>query len=174
MQRRKQMGFFELAQSRFSVRQMRPDRVPAGTRDQILEAARIAPTAGNRQPQRILVVEDEAGFQKIDAATACRFGAQLVFVVCYDKNEAWVRPFDGQDSGYVDASIVTTHMMLQAADLGLGTTWVMHFDPKAIVEGFGLPDGLVPVAVLPTGYPADEAAPSPKHGSRKEIGELTI
>ena len=68
--------------------------------------------------------------------------------------------------GDVDASIVTTQMMLEAAELGLGTTWVGYFDPAALRETYELPDYLVPVAILPVGYPAGDAAPSPFHEKR--------
>jgi hypothetical protein len=59
----------------------------------------------------------------------------VVLLVCFDKNGSWVRPFNGEHSGWVDASIVTAHMMLQAADIGLGSTWVMHFDAAKIRRG---------------------------------------
>ena len=59
----------------------------------------------------------------------------------------WVRNFDGKDSGDVDASIVATQMMLQAADLGIGTCWIGHFDPLRIKALLNIPDHIVPVAM---------------------------
>jgi nitroreductase len=160
------MEFKELSAARYSVRKFLDRPVEAEKLDLILEAGRKAPTAGNRQPQRILVVNREEGLKKVDLCTQCRFGAPVVFIVTYDKTEYWVRKFDGENSGQVDAGIVTTQMMLQAADIGLGTTWVMFFDPVKTVEEFKLPDTLVPVAFLPLGYPAPDAVPSDRHNQR--------
>jgi nitroreductase len=168
------MNFKELSTARYSVRQFKNKPVEQQDLDLILGAARNAPTAANKQPQRILVVQDEAGLAKADACTPCRFGAPLVFIICYDKNEAWVRKFDGADSGEVDASIVTSHMMLQAADLGLGTTWVMHFDPVKAREGFALPLNIIPVVFLPAGYPADDAQPAGFHSLRHSLEKLLL
>jgi nitroreductase len=168
------MHFRELAAARYSVRQFKNKPVERGDLELILEAARNAPTAGNKQPQRILVVSDGEGLAAIDACTPCRFGAPLVFIVCYDAAEAWTRKFDGADSGQVDAAIVTAQMMLQAADIGLGTTWVMHFDPAKTRELFALPEHIIPVAFLPTGYPADDARPAGFHEQRYALEKLLI
>jgi len=85
-----------------------------------------------------------------------------------------VRKFDGAKSGEVDASIATTQMMLQAADIGLGTTWVMAFDPAKTREAFALPPNIIPVAFLPTGYPAADAKPAPLHSQRHGLEKLLI
>ena len=63
----------------------------------------------------------------------------------------------------MDAAIVTTHMMLAAASLGVGTTWVMHFDPVAMRKEFALPVQYEAVALLVMGYPAADAQPAPAH-----------
>lgn len=168
------MDFRELAAARFSVRRFKDKPVEKDKVDIILEAARIAPTAANRQPQRILVISEAKGLAKIDACTPYRFAAPLVFLICYDRNECWVRTFDGADSGEVDASIVTTQMMLQAADIALGTTWVMHFDPVKTREEFALPANIIPIAILPTGYPADDAEPASYHRLRHPLDRLLL
>ncbi|MDR2477798.1 MAG: nitroreductase family protein [Treponema sp.] len=168
------MNFTELAAARYSVRQFKDTPVEPEKISRILETARIAPTAANKQPQRILVIQDKAGLKKIDACTPCRFAAPLVFIICYDKNETWIRKFDGANSGVVDAAIITTHMMLQAADTGLGTTWVMHFDPAKTSETFGLPPNIVPVAFLPAGYPANDAEMSGFHHQRQALEKILL
>ncbi|MFP3041719.1 nitroreductase family protein, partial [Treponema primitia] len=86
--------------------------------------------------------------------------------VCYDKNECWVRKYDGAKSGEVDASIVTTQLMYQAVELGLGTLWVMFFDPAKLIAEFAIPENLVPTALLILGYPADNAVPTDRHTQR--------
>jgi nitroreductase len=164
--------FSELATARYSLRAYSGQAVEQEKIDQLLEMVRVAPTACNNQPQRLLVVTDPDGLAGIDKATPCRFGAPLVFVVCYDSNECWRRSFDGEISGVVDASIVTTHLMLQAADIGLGTVWVMHFDPAVIREHFQLPEEVIPVALLPVGYPAPDAEPGPRHSEFKPLEGL--
>jgi nitroreductase len=160
------MNFDVLSAARYSVRTFKQIPVEPEKLSLILEAGRNAPTAANKQPQRILVITRKEGLEKIDRCTPCRFGAPLVLIICYDKNECWVRKFDGEQSGLVDASIVTTQMMLQAADLGLGSTWVMHFDPAAARTEFALPENLVPAAMLVMGHPSPESAPAEWHHIR--------
>ncbi|MDR0957828.1 MAG: nitroreductase family protein [Clostridiales bacterium] len=166
------MEFKELAAKRYSVRQFDEKPVEQEKIDMILESARIAPTAANRQPQKIKVITSEEELKKVDVCTPCRFKAPLVFLVCYDKSECWGRTFDSATSGTVDASIIITHMMLQAEDLGIGTTWVMHFDPKKAVEEFNLPENYIPISFLVAGYPAVDAVPAPGHSIRKKIEEI--
>jgi nitroreductase len=165
-------NFAELAAARYSVRSFLEKPVERDKADLILEAARSAPTAANRQPQRILVLDKPEQLAKVDLCTTCRFGASLVFLICYDRSSAWVRTYDSQDSGWVDASIVTTQMMLQAADLGLGSTWVMWFDPDETRTQFKIPEELIPVAFLPTGYPGPGAIPSAQHQERFPLDTL--
>jgi nitroreductase len=98
----------------------------------------------------------------------------VVFLVGYDSSVCWVRPFDGTKSGVVDASIVTTQMMLQAADIGLGTTWVMHFDPEQLAKEFPLPVNFVPVALLVLGHPAPDSTASERHTQRHPLGNLVF
>jgi nitroreductase len=111
---------------------------------------------------------------KVDECTSCRFGAPAVLLICYDKTVCWRRKFDGKSCGVSDACIVTTHLMLQAHDLGLGTCWVMYFDPAKAAELFGLPENVVPVAMLPIGYPAEDAAPAPMHGERLPLENMLL
>jgi nitroreductase len=165
------MTFQQLAEERYSLRQFRETPVEKEKIDLILKAAQRAPTACNNQPQRILVLESPEAILKLRQCTPCHFGAPMAFLICYDSALSWKRPFDGKDSGEVDAAIVCTQMMLQAQELGLGTTWVGYFDPEATVKEFALPAHIVPVAFLPTGYPAQDAAPADLHYSRKPLSE---
>ena len=166
--------FIELAKDRYSVRKYSDKKVEPEKLAQILEAARIAPTACNNQPQRIKVISAPEDLAKIDECTKCRFDAPMVLLICYDKAMVWKRKFDGADSGEVDASIITTHLMMEAEELGLGTCWVMHFDPAKVTELFALPDNIVPVAMLPMGYPAADVEPNSLHETRLSIEDLLI
>ena len=165
-------SFNDLAAARYSVRSFKAQSVEKEKEALIIEAGRAAPTAKNLQPQRIKVITGD-DLLKVDACTPCRFGAPLVFMVCYDTNVCWVRSFDKAKSGQVDASIVTTHMLFAAQDLGLGTVWVMHFDPAKAIEEFKLPENIIPVALLPVGYISDEAKPGPMHEVRQGL-DITL
>ena len=79
---------------------------------------------------------------------------------------------DGKNHGEIDASLATMQMMLQAADLGLGTTYVGMFEPEKLLAAFPEMQGLIPIALLPLGYPAEGAHPSRLHTQRKELSDL--
>lgn len=163
------MQFLDLAKERYSVRKFSDKPVEQEKLDLILEAGRIAPTAHNNQPQRILVLQGKEAMERLEPCTPYRFGQTLSLLVCYDKTASWKREeFDKADAGETDASIVTTHMMLQGQELGIGSTWVGHFDPQAVRETFDLPPHIVPVVLLMMGYPREDARPSRLHESRLE------
>jgi len=167
--------FLELAAARYSVRSFSPKPVEPEKLTQILEAARLAPTACNNQPQRIKVITGDDGLAKADECTPCRFNAPVVLLVCYDKNVCWTHPTNSDfASGEVDASIATTHLMMAAEDLGLGSCWVMKFDRAKASEAFALPENIVPVAMLPIGYRADDATPSGFHSRRVALEKILL
>lgn len=168
------MSFNDLAEKRYSVRKFTAQAVEQEKIDYVLRAAQLSPTAVNFQPQRILVIEDRLARAKLRECTDYHFNAPVSFLVCSETDSAWTRPFDGKNSGEIDCSIVTTQMMLAAADIGLGTTWVMYFDPAKIREAFAIPASLEPVALLVMGYPAEDAVPHPKHADRKPIEETVF
>ncbi len=168
------MDFLQLAKDRYSVRSFSDKKVEKEKLDYILEAGRVAPTACNNQPQRVLVVQSEEALAKWRRCTRCHFNEQLVLITCYDREQVWHRSYDGHDSGDVDASIVTTHQMLAAWEKGVGSTWIMFFDPDAVKAEFNLPDNIVPVSALAMGYAAEDAKPSDRHGSKKDAKETII
>ena len=168
------MGYFELIAERYSVRSYEQRAVEPEKLAKILDAGRIAPTAGNRQPHRIKVITEAGDLAKADECTPCRFNAPALLLVCYDNTACWKSPFNGGLSGEVDVSIVTTHMMLAAQELGLGTCWVMYFDPAKATEVFALPENIIPIAMLPVGYPSADAAPSEKHKDRLPVEDILL
>ena len=164
--------FMRLASERYSVRKFDGRALEAEIIEKILRAGQLSPTACNRQPQRIAVITSPEGLEKLGRCTECHFNAPAALLVCHDKEECWKRSYDGASSGDIDAAIVTTHMMLAAWTLGVGTTWVMHFIPEAVREEFSLPENLEPTALLVMGYPAPGAAPYPGHLERKPIEQM--
>jgi len=164
--------FLTLAKERYSVRKFADQPVTQEDINRILHAGQLAPTGCNNQPQHVFVIQSEEAIAKMRKCTKCHFDAPLGMLVCYDMNQSWKRRYDGADSGWVDASIVTTHMMLEAHAIGVGSCWVMYFDPDALKAEFELPDHLVPVALLVMGYPAEDAQVNPLHEQTKPIEEL--
>jgi len=163
------MNFLDLAKTRYSCRSFCDKKVEREKLESILEAGRVAPTAVNYQPQRILVLQEKEQLEKLKECTPYGWNAPIVMIVCYDQNTSWKRKYDGNDEGVVDASIVTTHMMLEAFDLGLGTTWVGSFDPEKVREVYQIPKHYEIVALLPIGYPSEEASPSAMHEKRNTL-----
>lgn len=166
--------FLELAEGRYSVRKFSDRKVEPETVQQILHAAQAAPTACNLQPQRILVMEDADTLTRLRKCTMSHFSCTLAMLVCCDTGACWTREYDGKTSGDIDAAIVTTHLMLAAHALGVGSTWVMHFIPEAIREELSLPAAYEPVSLLVMGYPAEDARPYPAHASRKPLSETVF
>jgi nitroreductase len=154
-----QMDFLKLAKKRYSVRIYKTQPVEEDKLAKILEAGRVAPTAANGQPQKVIVVKSEEGLSKIKKA-ANIFNAPMALIVCADISRAWVRSYDSANSADIDASIVTDHMMLEATELGLGTLWICHFNPEVLKKEFDLPENIKPVNILLAGY-ADRKAESP-------------
>lgn len=163
------MELMDVIERRFSVREFSDRKIEKEVIEKILKAGQLAPTACNNQPQRIFVIESSEALEKLKKCTMCHFNAPLAMLVCFDKNECWKREYDKKPSGDIDASIVCTHMMLEAYNLGIGSTWVMHYIPEAIKEEFELPDNLESTALLVMGYPKEGLVPNPRHNSRKNI-----
>lgn len=165
------MEFYELIKSRYSVRSFTGERVKKEALDKILEAAHLAPTGCNFQPQRILVLNTPEAIEKLQKCTRSHFGAPTALLVCYNKDECWTRKYDDALSGPIDACIVATHMLLAAENEGVGCTWIMHFDPFKMREEFNIPENIIPVALLVMGYAADDATPHPYHSEFRDMSE---
>ena len=133
----------------------------------------MAPTAKNLQPQRIYVIQSAEGLAKVDALTPCRFGAPTVLLFTNNTDEEWNNPLETSvRAGVEDVSIVATHAMLEAEDLGLGTCWVNYFPNTELEKAFGLPKNERSVLLMPIGYPASDAAPGPNHAASKKTDEF--
>jgi nitroreductase len=166
------MDFLHLAKERYSCRKLSDQPVEQEKIRQILEAAQAAPTAHNKQPEKIWVISNPENIRKIHEATPCTFGAGLFLVVGADPAQGWVREFDGRNFADIDAAIIGTHIMLAAEDLGLHSTWVGAFDPNVMKKNFPDMDGFDLIAIFPIGYALPEAHPSRLHGDRKKIEDI--
>ena len=169
------MDFMELAKDRYSVRSFSDRPVEQEKIDLILEAAKLAPTAVNFQPQRIYVLRSREALDRINGLCRCRDGASTVFLICSDERRAWKSQAEcGYSSGEMDCSIVCTHMMLEAWDLGIGSVWVRLFDADEVREAFSLPSHIRPVCLLPIGYRTEDCVPyAPWHDVYRPIEEFT-
>lgn len=168
------MEFKDLISQRYSVRSFKSEPVTREHIDIILSAGHKAPTGCNNQPQRILVINSESSIMKLRECTKCHFNAPTAMLVCHNKKESWIRKYDGALSSYVDATIVATHMMLAAHDIGVGSCWVMHFDPYAMRNAFNIPEDYEPVALLVMGYPSEISCPLPLHSQYRPIEEVVF
>lgn len=164
------MDLFDVIGRRYSVRAYRPDPIEDEKLQQILEAARMAPTAANRQPVRVIVIPTAGRQDALHRIYGREWftDAPLVLCVCGVEAEGWIRSQDGKSHIDVDAAIVMDHMVLAATALGLGTCWIAAFNPDAARDVLGLPQGTSPILFTPLGYPADQ--PRPKQ--RKELADL--
>ena len=164
------MDFESVIRERKATRRFSDKPLEKEKLDKILEAGRIAPTAKNIQPFKIYIIQSEEGIKKLDKATKCRYGAPVVLLVCGDKDKSYVK--DGSPIYQMDASIVVTHMMLEATNIGVDNIWIELFDGDIIKDEFDIPDSLVPVCLLPLGYKSKLCPPSPFHKIRKDITRL--
>ncbi len=162
--------FQSLAKSRYSCREFRDTPLTEQQIGHILEAARLAPTAANRQPVHVWVVKSPEALGKLKGATDYTYGAPVVFMVGAKSDAAWVRKYDGKNGAEVDAAIVGTHIMLEASALGLGNVWVGSFDPARIKADFPETEGYEIVCLFPVGVAA--AGAGPLHARRQSVEEF--
>ncbi|MCJ7626695.1 MAG: nitroreductase family protein [Anaerolineaceae bacterium] len=164
------MGFTNLINERYSVRGYKSTMVEDEKLQQILEAARMAPTAANRQPFVLYVIKTEGKESDLRRIYAADWFIQAPYIICACAipSQAWVRASDNKNYVFVDVAIMFDHLVLAAHDLGLGTCWIAAFDPQAAREILGLPEEHIPVVFTPIGYPDKEA----RSKVRKELSEL--
>lgn len=140
---------------RFSVRKFKTISVEAEKLREILEAARLAPSAVNFQPWHFIVVQQPDNIKKIYEIYPREWikSAPVVIIACSDPSKAWVRSSDGKNSADIDITIAVDHIMLQATELGLGTCWVCNFNVNKCSAIFEIPAPLEPMVLIPIGYP---------------------
>ncbi len=170
------MSIDNLLRKRKSVRSFSNKEIDRETILELLNAARIAPSAVNYQPWLFFVCSSNDIKDKIFECYPRKWfeNAPLYIVACVDKSESWKRAADNKDHGDIDVAIAVTHLILKATELGLGTCWVCNFDANALIHALDLDKTIEPVAIIPIGYPSDkvlEEAEQPK--KRKLVEEFT-
>ena len=163
------MTVTEAIQNRYSVRSYLDKPVEEDKLARVLEAARLAPSAGNRQEWRFVVVRDaETRAKLMEAANGQAFVGQApVVIAACAEGEQHVMTC-GQLSYPIDVAIALEHIALQATEEGLGTCWVGAFKEDEVKKVLGIPEGVRVVEIMPLGYPAG-AAPAKRRAGLEEI-----
>jgi nitroreductase len=155
------LDFMEVIKTRRSIRRYKPDPVPDEVLNQVLEAARLAPSAANLQSWHFIVVKDSETKRKLGLASWAS-EAPIVIVGCGDADlsSRWFM---------VDLAIAFEHIILAATNLGLGTCWIGKLGiDETIKKVLGIPEHIKVVAVTPLGYPAE----TPGSKTRKHLSEI--
>jgi nitroreductase len=163
------MDVFEAISQRRSIRNYKTTAVEDEKLEKILEAARIAPSAANRQEWKFIVVKDQETRDKlVEAANGQKFVGQApaTIVGCSTESER-LMPC-GQLAYTVDLSIAVSFMILEATELGLGTCWLGAYDEEAVKKVLDIPDEIRVPAMFTLGYADENPDPRP----RKELNEI--
>lgn len=164
------MDVYEAIRTRKSVRSYLDRAVEPDKLERVLEAARLAPSANNRQEWRFVVVTDPDKRRRLaDQAAGQRFIAQapVVIAACAETDGHPMRC--GLPCYPIDVAIAVDHLTLAATAEGLGTCWIGSFDPAVVREILGIPKDIVVVELLPLGYPSD---PAPAAKSRLPLTRI--
>lgn len=163
------MEYQELIQKRYSVRAYKSDPIEEDKLEKVLNAARLAPTAANRQPFQILVIHTDGKQEALKKIYRKDWFVQAPLLICAVgiPGKSWVRE-DMRRYLDVDVAIVMDHLILAATNFGLGTCWIAAFNAKAAREILELPDEVEPLIFSPLGYPADELGAK----ERKPLSDL--
>ena len=164
------MEFNDVIRKKTATRKFSNKKILQEDISKILEAGNLAPTAKNLQPQFIYVVVSLEGLEKIDKITPCRYNAQCCLLVCSDKDKAFHK--DEYSTFEIDATIVATHMILEATNLNIDSTWIGAFDKNEAKDIFEIDDNLEPVCIINLGYKTDDCPENPMHNQRKNINEM--
>lgn len=167
-------GFFETVRRRHSVRRYQSDMpVEPEKLHAVLEMACAAPSAGDLQAYRIVVVrgqQERNALRKIANDQAFISEAPVCLVFCADTTRSQERFGERGRSLYAvqDATIAAAYAQLAVVAADMGSTWIGHFNENDVEELLGLEPGLVPVAMLSVGYPAELPEPT----SRRHMDEV--
>ena len=163
------MDVYDCIKNRRSVRSYRDTAIEDEKLERVLDAARLAPSANNRQNWKFIVVKDRDLRSRLaEAAKGQRFVAEapVVIAACATKTDHIMSC--GHPSHLVDLAIAIDHMTLAARELGLGSCWIGAFDRESVEKILNVPAGAQVIELLPIGYPTEWPLPT----SRKGIDEI--
>lgn len=157
------MEFNRVIEERRSIRSYRRDPVCGAEIKAVMEAARLAPSWRNGQCWRFILVRDP---ETLEQVAGDNFGAPCCIVACGLPEESGRN--NGQDYYLVDTAIAMEHLVLAAADLGLGTCWVAgrRLNEERIRHLLDIPESVRVVAMTPLGYPDGDLPPAPREHRR--------
>jgi len=166
------MTFKELCLRRQACRKYLPKAIEQEKLDYILECARLAPSACNRQPWTVYLLQSEDAVSK---ATECynrdwAKTAPMFILLCIKEDQQWIRPNDNKPHGMIDISIIAEHICIAATEVGLDTCWVCNFETAKAQAIFSIPEDETPAVLIPIGY-SEEAV---REKTRKEMDEILI
>ena len=167
----KKMEFADLIQNRYSVRNYLSKPVEEEKLNKVLDAARLAPTAHNFQPFKLIVIKTHGNEENLKRIYNRKFfvEAPIVICACTLKEDGWTRD-DGKNYAEVDTTIAMDHLILAATELGLGTCWIGKFDLEAAREVLNVPERVLPLVFTPLGYPNDK----PRTKQRKSMDDIVL
>ena len=159
------MEVLEAIKKRRSIRRFRLETIPDETLRLILEAGRLAPSAGNRQPWRFIMVKDAERKRALAEATDSYLfiaDAPVIIVTLGDPNASlrWFKQ---------DPMIAIEHMVLAATALGYGSCWIGGFDEEEVKRVLRVPERLAVIAMLPIGVPGESPPPRPRKALREIV-----
>jgi nitroreductase len=162
------MTVMEAIRKRYSCRAYQDRPVEQEKLDQLLEAARLAPSAKNTQDWRFVIVADEDTKRQVADTTnrPAVFGKVGAIIVACSNSDEVMRC--GQAIGPIDVAIALEHIALQAAELGLGTCWIGSFSADKVRQILGIPEDVAIIELMAVGYPADE----PKKTQREPMERI--
>jgi nitroreductase len=180
------MTLDEIIRARKSVRKFEPKPVEKEKIEQILEAARLAPSACNAQPWRFVIVQSKTAreavlkhgrLEEFFVSNKWATEAPVIIVAC-SKKELLVHSIAEKAQGVqyhlIDIGIACQQMVLKAQELGLGTCYIGWFNAKQIKKVLDLPSGLNPECLITLGYEADSEKNSDKRTPRKTLEEISL
>ena len=164
------MDFLKLIKERYSCRNFNSAPIELEKLELVLEAARLAPTAANRQPFKIIVIDTTEYKNELDEIYAKKWftSAPYILAIVTAESDAWANE-GGTTYEMLDAGIVFDHLSLMASEIGLATCWVAAFNMEKAKKFLKL-DGYTPAAFMPIGYPEDKALEK----KRKPINDIVI
>jgi nitroreductase len=164
------MEFNAVIENRYSCRDYKPEVPTNELLESLIEKALLAPSAVNKQPYHVLILNSEPALEKVRKTYSRPWfvSAPVVLLVSAIQSQGWVRS-DGTNHALIDTTIFIDHLTLVASSLKLATCWVCNFEVNRLKQLFDFPEGFEPIALVPIGYPATDEIPFKKRKALNQI-----